>query len=71
MKTAFDSDVLTLLVCPLSKAELVLYENQLVSTDKSTRRAYAIVDGIPDMLIAHSSELGVQEWERVMQAHID
>lgn len=64
----FDSEMLKLLVCPQSKADLMLHEGKLVSTDKATRRVYEIVDGIPDMLIDHSRVLDTGEWEQIMQA---
>lgn len=67
MKT-IDPELLTLLVCPLSKAELVEYQNKIVSTDRATRRVYQIVEGIPDLLIEHSSVLELSEWERIMKA---
>ncbi len=64
----FDSGLLRLLVCPLSKAELVLHNGLLVSKDKGTRRAYSIVEGIPDLLIDHSLVLELADWEAIMNA---
>lgn len=64
----FDPEILKLLVCPLTKANLVLHDGKLVSTDKATRRVYEIVDGIPDMLIDHSRVLEIAEWEQIIQA---
>ena len=45
-------DLLEILVCPLSKAELVYDEegDRLISTDKMTRRRYTIDNDIPIML---------------------
>ena len=66
--SVFDPEILKLLVCPQTKAELVLHGEQLVSTDGQTRRAYAIVTGIPDLLIAHARTLDLAEWESVMRS---
>ncbi len=62
-------DLLDILVCPESKAELVLDGNYLVSTDKATRRRYRIEDDIPIMLIEESEVLDLEEWEAIMQKH--
>ncbi|MBL0060151.1 MAG: hypothetical protein IPP40_01285 [bacterium] len=63
-----DTQLLQILVCPLSKSTLVEYNDTLVSTDKVMRRSYSIVEGIPDLMIEHSRELSVGEWDQVMQA---
>ncbi len=66
-------DLLEILVCPLSKAELVYDReaDQLISTDKKTRRRYTIDNDIPIMLAddEHSEQLGEDEWADVMRAH--
>jgi uncharacterized protein YbaR (Trm112 family) len=62
-------DLLDILVCPLSKAPLVLEGNTLVSTDKATRRRYRIDDGIPDMLIENAEELDMATWTEIMKKH--
>ena len=48
---SIDKELLDILVCPLSKAALVLDGDTLVSTDKKTRKRYKVDDGIPNMLI--------------------
>lgn len=62
-------ELLDILCCPETKAELVLDENRLVSTDKNSRRAYRIEDDIPIMLIDESDVLSVEEWNKVMKKH--
>ncbi|GAB4286118.1 MAG: hypothetical protein Kow0098_00910 [Ignavibacteriaceae bacterium] len=62
-------DLLSILCCPESKAELVLDNNYLVSTDRNTRRRYRIEDDIPIMLIDESEQLTVEEWEQIMKKH--
>ncbi len=64
-----DKDLLEILVCPLSKAELVLDGDFLVSTDKETRRRYRIEDDIPIMLIEESEELDLETWREIMRKH--
>jgi uncharacterized protein YbaR (Trm112 family) len=66
-------DLLAILVCPLSKAELVYDKDGdcLISTDKMTRRRYTIDNDIPIMLAddEHSEQLSVQDWADIMRAH--
>ena len=62
-------DLLKILVCPETKAPLVLDGESLVSTDPATRRRYRIDDGIPIMLIDESEVLTEQEWQAIMQKH--
>ena len=62
-------DLLDILCCPETKAELVLDGNFLVSTDKKTRRRYRIEDDIPIMLIDQSEQLSEEEWSDVMKRH--
>ncbi|HOP51016.1 MAG TPA: hypothetical protein PK887_10385 [Ignavibacteriales bacterium] len=64
-----NEELLNILCCPLSKADLVLDGDTLVSTDKNTRRRYKIIDGIPIMLIDESEELSLEEWEKIMEKH--
>lgn len=62
-------DLLNILCCPETKADLVLENNKLVSCDKNTRRAYRIEDDIPVMLIEESEILPVDEWKEIMLRH--
>jgi len=62
-------ELLEILVCPLSKAPLVLDEDSLVSTDEATRRRYRIDDGIPNMLVEESEELSPEAWREIMKKH--
>ena len=61
-----DKGLLDILVCPESKAPLVLVGDWLCSTDPKTRRRYPIRDGIPIMLIDESDTLSTEEFERIM-----
>lgn len=62
-------ELLDILVCPETKAELVLDGNTLVSTDKATRRRYRIEDDIPIMLIEESEQLSIEEWTDIMKKY--
>jgi uncharacterized protein YbaR (Trm112 family) len=67
--STIDPQLLDILVCPVSKNKLVAHGDRLISTDKTTRRAYGYQDGIPDLLIDHSQVLSEQEWHAIMQEH--
>ena len=62
-------DLLEILCCPETKAELVLDGQTLVSTDKKTRRRYRIEDDIPVMLIDESEQLSMEVWTEIMKKH--
>jgi hypothetical protein len=66
---SIDPELLEMLVCPLSRAPLVLDEDTLVSTDPATRRRYRIDDGIPVMLIDESEELDEATWREILARH--
>lgn len=62
-------DLLEILCCPETKADLVLDGEYLVSVDKNSRRRYRIEDDIPIMLIDESEELDVDAWTEIMKKH--
>ena len=62
-------ELLDILCCPESKADLVMDGNTLVSTDMKTRRRYRIEDDIPVMLIDESEQLSLEEWQTIMKRH--
>lgn len=62
-------ELLDILCCPESKAELVLDGDFLVSTDKETRRKYKIENDIPIMLIDESEQLDIEIWKDIMKKH--
>lgn len=59
-------DLLNILCCPETKADLVLDGDFLVSVDKNTRRRYRIEDDIPVMLIDESEILDYETWKEIM-----
>lgn len=62
-------ELLDILCCPETKADLVLDGETLVSTDKKTRRRYKIENDIPIMLIDESEILSLEEWEKIMRKY--
>lgn len=62
-------ELLEILCCPETKADLVLDGNFLVSTDKATRRRYRIENDIPIMLIDDSEVLDEVVWGEIMKKH--
>jgi len=62
-------ELLEILCCPETKADLILDGNTLVSVDKNTRRRYKIENDIPIMLIEESEQLSLDEWKAIMVKH--
>ncbi len=62
-------DLLDILCCPATKADLVLDGNFLVSTDKNTRYSYKIEDDIPIMLIDEAEQLELDTWSSIMKKY--
>lgn len=62
-------ELLDILCCPETKADLVLDGNFLISTDRNSRRRYRIEDDIPIMLIDESDILSEEEWNEIMAKH--
>ncbi len=62
-------ELLDILCCPETKADLILEGDTLISTDKNTRRKYRIENDIPIMLIEESVQLNEAEWKEIMLKH--
>ena len=62
-------DLLDILCCPETKADLILDGDFLVSVDKETRRRYRIEDDIPIMLIEEAETLDIDTWSEIMKRH--
>ncbi len=60
-------ELIDILCCPETKADLILEGNFFISTDKTTRRRYRIEDNIPIMLIEESEQLSLEEWAEIMK----
>ena len=64
-----NKELLDILCCPETKADLILDGDYLVSVDKETRRRYRIEDDIPILLIEEAETLSQEEWETIMKRH--
>lgn len=62
-------DLLDILCCPKTKADLVLDGEFLVSTDAATRLRYRIEENIPVMLVEEAEELSLETWKEIMEKH--
>ena len=62
-------ELLDILCCPETKADLVLEDETLVSVDKDSRRRYRIENNIPIMLVEESEVMSMEEWEKIMRKH--
>jgi hypothetical protein len=62
-------ELLDILCCPETKADLILDGEFLVSIDKNTRRRYRIENDIPIMLIEESEQLDIETWTQIMKKH--
>ena len=69
MGKTLDPWFVDILVCPESKAPVIQVGDFLYSTDRRTRRRYAIKDGIPNMLIEESTVISEEEFSSIMQKH--
>jgi len=61
-----NQELLEILCCPKTKADLVLDGDTLISVDKETRLRYRIEDDIPIMLIDEAETLSLDEWSVIM-----
>lgn len=64
-----NNDLLEILCCPATKADLILEGDTLISTDKKTRYRYKIEDDIPIMLIDEAEKLELVAWTEIMKKH--
>jgi len=64
---AIDPQLLSIMVCPVSHAQLREAGEWLISTDPETRLRYPVRDGIPVMLVDEAEEMDRQEWEQALQ----
>jgi uncharacterized protein len=63
---ALDPLLVSLLVCPEDKGELLLVESEQTLYNPRLHRRYRIIDGIPQMLIAEGESVSDDEHERLM-----
>lgn len=61
--------VKSILVCPVTKSELIHDGDALVCVDPDARASYPILDDIPRLLSDEATQLSVEDWSAVMQRH--
>lgn len=61
-----DPELLAIMVCPVSHAQLRQVGEFLISTDPETRLRYPITDGIPVMLEEEAEEMSADEWHEAL-----
>ncbi|MEQ8821972.1 MAG: Trm112 family protein [Sumerlaeia bacterium] len=67
MATTLPRELLDILICPETRAPLVVdAQGHLVSTDAACRRRYSVEDGIPNMLIEDAEVLSESEHAEVL-----
>lgn len=75
MANHLPKDLLDILICPDSRADLIVDAGgDLVSVDADCRRRYRVEDGIPNMLIEDSQVLSAEEHEAALawaREHLD
>jgi len=57
------------LICPDCRRPLARTDHQYICSDGVCRRAYAIVDEIPSLVVEESHILELAEWQEQMAAH--
>ena len=66
---SLDKQLLTLLVCPITKAPVFLNESGTELICLASRLAYPIKDSIPIMLEEHARQLSLEEYEQLTAQH--
>ena len=57
------TDIIDILVCPITKGRLVYDKNQQLLISYQAKLAFPIVNGVPDMRVDHAVELESSEKE--------
>ena len=57
------------LICPDCRRPLARIENSYICSDGECRRAYAIIDQIPKLLVDESEVLTPDEWQAHLTGH--
>jgi uncharacterized protein len=63
---SLDPLLLDVLACPVDKGPLLWFEDEDVLYNPRLRRSYAVVDGVPVLLVDEAVSVGDAEHERLM-----
>jgi uncharacterized protein YbaR (Trm112 family) len=67
---SLDPLLLDVLACPVDKGPLLWFEDEDVLYNPRLRKSYAVVDGVPVLLVDEAADVGEGEHERLMaKAH--
>jgi uncharacterized protein len=61
-----DPLLIEVLACPIDKRPLLWFEDEDLLYNPRLRKAYAVRDGIPVMLVEEATDVGDAEHERLM-----
>jgi uncharacterized protein YbaR (Trm112 family) len=63
---SLDPLLLDVLACPVDKGPLLWFDDEEVLYNPRLRRSYAVVDGVPVLMVDEAVEVGDAEHERLM-----
>jgi uncharacterized protein len=64
---SLDPLLLDVLACPVDKGPLLWFEDEDVLYNPRLKRSYAVVDGVPVLLVDEAVSVGDAEHERLME----
>jgi uncharacterized protein len=63
---SLDPLLLDVLACPIDKEPLLWFEDEDVLYNPRLKKSYAVVDGVPVLLVDEAVDVGESEHERLM-----
>ncbi len=63
---SLDPMLLDVLACPVDKGPLLWFEDEDVLYNPRLKKSYAVVDGVPVLLVEEAVDVGDGEHERLM-----
>ena len=63
---SLDPLLLELVACPVDKGPLLWFEDEDVLYNPRLKKSYAVVDGVPVLLVDEAADVGDAEHERLM-----
>ena len=63
---SLDPLLLELVACPVDKGPLLWFEDEDVLYNPRLKKSYAVVDGVPVLLVDEAVDVGEAEHERLM-----
>jgi uncharacterized protein YbaR (Trm112 family) len=66
LKLSLDPLLLDVLACPVDKGPLLWFADEEVLYNPRLKKSYAVVDGVPVLLVDEAVDVGEPEHERLM-----